>query len=167
MKSVRLRVLPPYGEVRVSAPHGVPDVFIERFIESKYSWIVQQQEKIAQLQQVNPYVPLDPIACKAALNERVPPLIAYWQKRLGVHCTGWKTRKMRTRWGSCNIRTAGINLNLALGRLDPRLLEYVIVHELIHLHERYHNQAFYAWMAKMLPDWQIREAELKMITLYE
>lgn len=162
MQSIRIRVLPPYGEVRVSAPLRVPLTVIDNFVAEKKVWINQQQERISAL----PRLPqLDPIACKATLNEKVPGLIDYWQGRLGVECTGWKTRKMRTRWGSCNIRTRGINLNLELGRLDERLLEYVVVHELVHLHERYHNEHFYAWLEKMLPDWRQREAELRAVPL--
>lgn len=162
MKSIRLRVVPPHGAVKVSAPFGVPLHFIEKFVADKADWVRQQQIRIEQLP---PPLVIDEAACRTTLNKRVPELIAYWQARLGVTCTGWRTRKMKTRWGSCNIKTGRINLNLVLGALDDALLEYVVVHELVHLHERYHNKRFYAWLEKMLPDWRAREAMLEGITL--
>ncbi|RUO43990.1 M48 family peptidase [Aliidiomarina taiwanensis] len=162
MKSIRLRVVPPHGVVKVSAPHGVPLHFIEAFVADKADWVCQQQARIEQLP---PPLEIDEAACRAILTTRVPALIAYWQTQLGVVCTGWRVRKMKTRWGSCNIKTGRINLNLVLGALDDALLEYVVVHELVHLHERYHNKRFYTWVEKMLPDWREREAKLESITL--
>lgn len=160
MKSIRMRVVPPWGEVKVSAPHRVPLRVIEDFVQQRADWIEQQRQAIRQLE---PPTMIDEAACKARLAVRVPELIAYWQQRLGVECAGWRCRKMRTRWGSCNIRTARINLNLVLGATEDTLLEYVIVHELVHLHERYHNSRFYQWLEQMLPDWKEREASLRKI----
>jgi len=162
MKTIRLRVIPPHGAVKVSAPYGVPLHFIEQFVADKSAWVREQQTR---LQQLPPPLTIDQEACRRTLNKRVPELIAYWQAKLGVNCTGWRMRTMKTRWGSCNIKTGRINLNLVLGALDDALLEYVVVHELVHLHERYHNKRFYAWVEKMLPDWRERESQLKKITL--
>lgn len=160
MKSIRLRVVPPWGEVRVSAPHRVPKQVIDDFVSERAVWIERQRREISQLE---PPIIVDEKACKAHLMERVPKLIALWEKRLGVACSGWRCRKMKTRWGSCNIRTARINLNLVLGAAEDQLLEYVIVHELVHLHERYHNARFYQWLEQMLPDWKSREADLRKV----
>jgi len=163
MKSIRLRVVPPAGALKVSAPKGVPKYVIDEFVQSKEVWIEQQREQIKRME---PALEIDPLACRTKLDQRVPELLDYWQAKLGVQCTGWRTRQMKTRWGSCNISTGRINLNLVLGALDDSLLEYVVVHELVHLHERYHNKRFYAWLEKMLPDWRDREAGLRAVPLY-
>lgn len=162
MKNIRLRVVAPEGQVKVSAPHRVPHSFINDFVQQKANWIAQQQQAIRAL----PAAQIaDENACRVALKERVPPLIDYWQAQLGVHCNGFRVRKMHTRWGSCNIRTGWINLSLILGAAEHELLEYIVVHELVHLHERYHNAHFYSWMARMLPDWKAREAKLRALNL--
>lgn len=163
MKSIRLRVVPPAGEIKVSAPPGVPKHFIDQFVQEKSDWIERQR---SQIKLMDPPLEIDAKACKERLEQRVPELLEYWQARLGVKCTGWRTRKMKSRWGSCNISTRRINLNLVLGALDDLLLEYVVVHELVHLHERYHNKRFYAWLEQMLPDWREREAGLRAVPLY-
>lgn len=162
MKSIRLRVVPPTGEIKVSAPPGVPKHFIDQFVQEKSDWIEQQRN---QIKLMDPPLEIDAKASKERLEQRVPELLEYWQAKLGVDCTGWRTRKMKTRWGSCNISTGRINLNLVLGALDDSLLEYVVVHELVHLHERYHNRNFYAWLEKMLPDWREREQLLREVNL--
>lgn len=163
MKTIRLRVKAPTGDVLVSAPYQVPIQQIERFLVEHQAWVFKQKAQIAKLPE---RPPLNKPACQARLRREVPALIEHWQQQLGVRCEGWKTRRMKTRWGSCNIIKRTINLNLELGRMPHELLEYVVVHELVHLHERYHNQAFYAWLEKMLPDWFLREQQLNTYQLY-
>ena len=71
----------------------------------------------------------------------------------------WRIRAMKTRWGSCNVRTAAITLNLQLARYDVRALRYVITHELTHLWVRGHDARFYAHMDAYFPDWrEVRRA---------
>lgn len=88
------------------------------------------------------------------MNSIVPTLINYWQKIIGVKPSQWGIKKMKTRWGSCNTRTHRIWLNLNLIKKHPKCLEYVLVHELIHLLEASHNQRFYALMNQFMPEWQ-------------
>lgn len=70
------------------------------------------------------------------------------------HADVWRIRAMKTRWGSCNVRTAAITLNLDLARYDVRALRYVITHELTHLWVRGHDARFYARMDMYFPDWR-------------
>lgn len=72
---------------------------------------------------------------------------------------------MKTLWGSCNTGTAGIWLNLELAKKPPECLEYVVVHELIHLLERHHNARFMAHMDDFLPNWQIIKQRLNALKL--
>ena len=91
----------------------------------------------------------------------IPALIEKWQSIIGVEVREWGVKKMRTKWGTCNIQDARIWLNLELVKYPVECLEYVVVHELTHLHERYHNRRFYALMSSYLPDWRARELKLE------
>ena len=76
------------------------------------------------------------------------------EQTVGKRASLWRIRAMKTRWGSCNVRTAAITLNLDLARYDVRALRYVITHELTHLWVRGHNARFYAHMDAYFPDWR-------------
>ena len=99
------------------------------------------------------------------LKELIPPLLARWQPVLGVQAAAWGVRRMRTRWGSCNIRARRIWLSLELVRIPVECLEYVLVHELVHLLERRHNQRFVGYMDQFLPTWRLARAELNRLPL--
>ena len=90
------------------------------------------------------------------LNELVPPLIEKWQEILEVECTGWRIRRMKTKWGTCSTETGRISLNLELAKKPIQCLEYIIAHELVHLIERRHNDLFVALMNEHLPQWRLR-----------
>lgn len=95
------------------------------------------------------------------LEARIPPLIERWQKLIGVQVKEWRLRKMKTRWGSCNPQARRICLNSELAKMPLECLEYVIVHEMVHLLERRHNAHFYRLMDRYLPDWRERRSRLK------
>jgi predicted metal-dependent hydrolase len=88
------------------------------------------------------------------LRETAPALIEKWSARIGVHPAGLYIRKMKSHWGSCNYQRRTIRLNSELVKKNPRCLEYVIVHELIHLIEASHNQNFYRLLNQFMPDWK-------------
>jgi predicted metal-dependent hydrolase len=98
---------------------------------------------------------------RAQLKVLIPPLIQIWEPVLGVKVADWGVKRMKTRWGSCNIQARRIWLNLALIRYPPNYLEYVVVHEMTHLLERGHNARFYAYLDQFLPGWQEIRAALK------
>ncbi|MDD5371092.1 MAG: SprT family zinc-dependent metalloprotease [Anaerolineaceae bacterium] len=95
------------------------------------------------------------------LKEAIPPLIAKWEARIGVSVSDWGVRQMKTKWGTCNIRAHRIWLNLELVKKPERCLEYVVVHEMVHLLERYHNAHFKGLMDQFLPQWRLLKDELK------
>jgi predicted metal-dependent hydrolase len=97
---------------------------------------------------------------RTILQRELPLLIAKWQPVMNVSVESWGVRKMKTRWGSCNIRARRIWLNLELARYSPACLEYVAVHEMTHLLEPSHNQRFKSLMDTFLPDWKIIKSEL-------
>ena len=94
------------------------------------------------------------------LEERLPALTAEWEPRIGVAVRELRIRKMKTRWGSCNMAARRIWLNLDLARKPVSCLEYVLVHEMVHFHERLHNRRFYGLMDRFLPGWRLRRDEL-------
>jgi predicted metal-dependent hydrolase len=87
------------------------------------------------------------------LRKRIEPLMQQWQERLGVTVSFVGIKRMKTKWGSCNASTGRIWLNLELVKKPPECLEFIIVHELVHLLERHHNERFKAIMHKHLPKW--------------
>jgi predicted metal-dependent hydrolase len=99
------------------------------------------------------------------LKELIPPLLEKWQTKLGVQANQWAIKKMKTKWGACNVEARRIWLNLELAKKPVQCLEYIIVHELIHLLERRHNDAFMALMNKFLPQWRSRRSELNAAPL--
>jgi predicted metal-dependent hydrolase len=99
------------------------------------------------------------------LRGRIPALLEQWQPVLGVAAAEWGIRKMKTRWGSCNIRARRVWFNLELAKKPARCLEYVVVHELVHLLERNHNARFKALMEQHLPTWRACREELNRAPL--
>ena len=94
------------------------------------------------------------------LEAALPGLRAEWEPRVGRSPSLIRLRRMTTRWGTCNTRSAAITLNVALAEHPPSALEYVLVHELVHLHERGHGPGFVAWMDRLIPDWRVRRRSL-------
>ena len=97
---------------------------------------------------------------RAHLKASLPPMIAAWETRLDTRVAEFGVRRMKTRWGSCNTRAARIWLNLALAKRRSDLLEYVVVHEMAHLHVPNHGPDFVALMTRSLPHWRRLKAEL-------
>ena len=94
------------------------------------------------------------------LKDSIPALFEKWEPLIGVSVNEWRIKKMKTRWGSCNIVAKRIWLNLELAKKPQACLEYVLVHELTHLHERYHNARFKALLDSYLPNWRDTETLL-------
>lgn len=94
------------------------------------------------------------------LKVRSQPLLAKWEGCIGAKYSECGIKQMKTRWGSCNINARRIWLNLELAKRPDESLEYIIVHELMHLLEKGHNARFHALMDKHLPDWRERKHRL-------
>jgi predicted metal-dependent hydrolase len=102
---------------------------------------------------------------KSLLHEAVPVLIRKWQQKLRVEVTGYFLQRMKTKWGSCNHRARTIRLNTELVKKPKDLLEYVIVHEMVHLLEQAHNDRFVALLDRHYPTWREARAELNELPL--
>ncbi|MCX6141774.1 MAG: SprT family zinc-dependent metalloprotease [Ignavibacteriales bacterium] len=88
------------------------------------------------------------------LKTQIPPLIDKWQKIMNVSVLQWGVKRMKTRWGTCNVRARRIWINLEIAKKPLQCLDYIIVHEMAHLLERRHNPNFVALMDKFLPNWK-------------
>lgn len=211
IKNLYLRILPPEGKIRISAPIRMSDAQIKQFVLSKKDWILLQQEKV-QLSNVHrkidfltgdqimlwgKHYPLvvkeitqrsmvhfdgdivelsvkkdvnhnSPQHRESILNEwyrkelkdKLPAMIQKWESVIGVVSSDFTIRDMKTRWGTCNVRTKRICFNLQLVKKSPRCVEYVVVHELVHLLERSHNHVFKTYMDHYLPDWRMIKKDL-------
>lgn len=95
------------------------------------------------------------------LKREVPVLLEKWQPIVGKRVSSWRIQKMKTKWGSCNTASKRVLLNLELAKKSPECLEYIIVHELVHLHERHHNDNFRSLMDHFLPRWRFSRDLLK------
>jgi predicted metal-dependent hydrolase len=94
------------------------------------------------------------------IREQVTKLIAHWEPVIGVEVADWGIRKMKTRWGSCNIDARRIWVNLELAKKPVLCLEYIVVHEMVHLLERHHNERFLELMDQFMPQWRLQRDAL-------
>ncbi len=99
------------------------------------------------------------------LKEVIPELVERWEGVVGVKANDWGVRQMKTKWGTCNIESGRIWLNLELAKKPERCLEYIIVHEMVHLLERHHNEHFVALMDQFMPKWRTHRDELNALPL--
>ncbi|MBL7989614.1 MAG: M48 family metallopeptidase [Chlorobi bacterium] len=161
----------------------LPRQFVSR--ESHYLW-GKQYLLVVEYQQAKPSVSLDHRRItlrvrpgssrtirgtvmhqwhKACLHQAIPLLIAKWEPRLGVRVAGYFLQRMKTKWGSCNPRAGNIRLNTELVKKPKDLLEYVVVHEMMHLLEPTHNERFISLMNQHYPAWREARAELNELPL--
>ena len=94
------------------------------------------------------------------LKKSIKKIIEHYQPIMNVEVKEFGVKKMKTRWGTCNIRDQRIWLNLRLAQKNMQCIEMVVVHEMVHLIERLHNKRFYSLMDSFMPDW--READKKL-----
>jgi len=97
------------------------------------------------------------------LKKVLPELIEHWENKIGVKVDFWGVRQMKTKWGSCNVEQKRIWLNLELSKKPIHCIEYILVHEMIHLIERNHNDRFKSYMDSFLPNWKKFKDELSRI----
>jgi len=209
IKNVHLRVYPPTGRVRISAPKRMSIDTIRVFATSRLDWIKRQQTKIAARPR---QIRREMVSCEShyvqgvryrldvieggdrpsvslrngrtlemrmrpgtgrkdreaalhhwyrrLLRDQIPDLLAKWEPIVGVKVAEWRIRKVKTRWGSCNITARRIWLNLELAKKPKSCLEYIVVHELVHILERRHNDQFKGYMDRFMPRWRLYQNEL-------
>jgi hypothetical protein len=99
------------------------------------------------------------------IREDIPALLRKWQPRIGVEVAEVRIRRMKTRWGSCNGPARRVWLNLELAKKPASCLEYILVHEMVHIRERRHNRRFRQLMDAAMPTWRLCRDELNRAPL--
>lgn len=94
------------------------------------------------------------------LKDRLPDLVTKWSEVVDVDVAECRVKKMKTRWGTCNIQDHRIWVNLELAKKPVECLEFVLVHEMVHLLERRHNDRFVELMNRFMPQWRVNRAKL-------
>jgi len=159
IKNLILRVTRD-GQIKISAPERCPANVIDAFLDQKQAWIVKQQNIM--LKHANQKTaPVLTNTHRQQMKELLPPLFEKWEAIIDVKAHEWGVKAMKTRWGSCNTVKKRIWINLHLIHKPRICLEYVLVHELVHLLEASHNKRFYALMTEFMPDWKAHRQLLK------
>lgn len=99
------------------------------------------------------------------LKALLPDIIVKWESMIGVQVAEWAIKKMKTKWGTCNVTARRVWVNLELAKKSPQCLEYILVHELVHLLERHHNDRFKEHMDRLIPQWRLLREELNRAPL--
>jgi predicted metal-dependent hydrolase len=100
---------------------------------------------------------------RVQLKKQIPTIIEKWEAILKVKVSDWQVKQMKTIWGSCNIEKKRLWVNLELAKKPEHCLEYIIVHEMVHLLERHHNDRFLYYMDTYLPSWRQLKTELNKL----
>ena len=119
--------------------HVRPDSTVEQRAELLETWLRQQ------------------------LKFAVPKLIAKWEPKLGVEVSNYYVQRMKTKWGSCTQAKGNIRLNTELAKKPVECLEYIVVHEMVHLIERSHSDQFVRLMDEFMPKWMFYNEELNRL----
>ena len=152
IKNMYLRVDPQTGRLKVSAPRFTPDLAVIGFVRRREDWIEKALAKAQQRasQPVRTFSAAD----RRAFRAKCAAALERWQPLVGRRASGFSVRDMKTRWGSCNTRSAHLNFNLKLLDLPQECLDYVVVHELCHLWVPGHSKAFWDQVERVYPDYR-------------
>ncbi len=149
------------AQVVVRAPRRAANSEIERFVTAHQGWIeAHLAKRQAYLEAHPPLTEVEIETLRAKAKAYLPGRVAYWAQRMGVKPTGIHITSARTRFGSCSGKNS-ISFSLYLMQFPAEAIDYVVVHELAHIRHKNHSPAFYAEVAKYLPDYKRRQAMLR------
>ena len=176
VKNINFRLKP--HQLLVSVPLFISPAQAAQAVMKRVSWAIanhpqvleqykRQQLPLAQALTADSTLPLWGVEQSFTLNhdeklayyrqhlaEAIPALFAKWQPIIGATANEIRLKKMHTRWGSCNTRARRIWLSVYLPAYPIACTEYVIVHELCHLHHANHSAEFWQMVANAMPDYQ-------------
>lgn len=149
------------GTLLVRAPLFATAGEIRRFAESHRAWaekhLARRQEH---LRQHPPLTEEEIEALRRRAKAYIPGRVAWWSREMGLQPAGVKITSARTRFGSCSAKNS-LCFSLYLMQYPPEAIDYVVVHELAHIRHKNHGPAFYALVARYLPDYRRRQALLR------
>lgn len=165
-RTLAIQVMSP-TRVVVRAPRTVSQRRIDAFVDERAGWIDAARTRIAARVAANGPAPTERELrdmrdrARDDLGERV----AHWAPIVGASPRAVQIRNQKTRWGSCST-TGTISLNLQVMRLPEHIRDYVVVHELAHLIHHNHGPAFWAHVARCMPDYHARRVALRQVVLF-
>ena len=168
IKNIHIHVKAPKGNVIVTAPRQTNDATIIKIVEERIEWIKRQQVQMAKRMKLRVNQEVDKtdwVAADKSLRANISKLLPKWESITKLKCSTWQIRKMKTRWGSCNVKTKKIWFNLHLANTTIGCLEYIILHELLHIRVPNHGAQFKAQMDHYMPNWREIQKELKQYIL--
>lgn len=154
------------GGVTARAPLRLPRAEIDRFVESHAAWIERHRAQMrlrAGFERQHFGDPADMARLRERAKDVLPEMTAHWAARMGVKPASVRITDAKTRFGSCSAKDA-ICFSCRLMAFPDDAVEYVVVHELAHILKKNHSPAFYAIVARYLPDYRRREALLRRYT---
>ena len=155
IRNLHLHVRPD-GSVYVSAPMRTPETEIVRFVRANIGWIETQKKKYEGRPAPEYYKSL-----KKDFDRKIEELLPVWEEKTGLYCQSWHSRYMTSRWGSCIPSKRRLCFNLQLADKPEECIEYVILHELLHLRHAGHGAGFKADLSKYMPEWREYAGRLK------
>lgn len=162
MRNIRLRVEGD-GSLVISASLSATVKEMCDAVERNAAWIERQRTRLAEspMAQAIYASEEDKLAWRVLVEAAVASLLEIWEPIIGVRVKKLAFRNMKSRWGSCQPATGRVCINTRLALYPPRCLEYVVVHELVHMLEPSHNARFHELMDDFLPDWRERRKLLR------
>ena len=148
IKNLHLRVRPD-GRVFLSVPYWVSEAEAVRFARENSEWLRVQKQKMEEMPGKDYYE-----TRKEELEEKIRLLLPEWEERTGLFCESWHTRYMTSRWGSCIPSKKRLCFNLQLADQPEECLNYVILHELLHLRYPGHGADFKQELSRYMPGWK-------------
>ncbi len=155
IKNLHLHVRPD-GRVYISAPKWTSEAEIVRFARANIGWIEAKRKQYGEKPGPEYYK-----SRKKELDQKIMLLLPKWENITGLRCQNWHTRYMTSRWGSCIPSKGRLCFNLQLVDKPERCLEYVILHELLHLIHPGHGADFKSDLTYYMPEWRAITKELK------
>jgi predicted metal-dependent hydrolase len=153
--------LKPSAGVRVAVPYGLSFKSAEKMALSKAKWIERHLAKVKEIEKRQATIAHDlPEIDRAEARKKLTHRLNELSRRYGFTCNRLFIRNQKTRWGSCSVRN-NISLNMKLLRLPQELIDYVILHELVHTREKNHSKVFWAELNKLVGDARTLKSRLK------
>lgn len=148
------------GEVLVCCPRQIGAETVRSFVESKADWIEKHLAKQTAVPKLPAFTGEEIHNLAQEALKVIPERVAYYAPLVGVRYGRITIRNQRSRWGSCSSQ-GNLNFNCLLMLAPPEVMDYVVVHELCHRKEMNHSDAFWAEVARVLPDYKNRQNWLK------
>lgn len=161
VKNLNLRVRPD-GTPAASAPARVPAAAVDAFVDSRAAWLAEARRRTLARAAANAAPPaVDKEQALALFRAVCRPLLPLFAPYTGGREPEIRVRDMKTRWGVCVPAKGRITFAQRLAQQPPEAVVYVAVHELAHFAVPNHGPAFWALVARVLPDYKARRALLK------